>query len=178
MPFKMTYEVSFGGKVYNVKVEEASENYYRVEVNGQKHEVDTRKVDGRIYSFIINGKSCQAWQEEAEDRGNELSVCLDGTIWRAKVENAEKKGVRKPRLRKISSRHILFAPIPGKVVEVSVSEGDKVKKGQGLIVLEAMKMENELASPSDGDIKEISVKEGQTVKAGMGLLVVEDTGAK
>jgi len=178
MAVKATYEVSFGGKVYYVKVEEASENYYRVEVNGQKHEVDTRKVDGRIYSFIIDGKSCQAWQEEAEDKGNELSVCLDGTIWRAKVENADRISVRKPRSRKISPRHILSAPIPGKVVEVSVSEGDQVKKGQGLIVLEAMKMENELASPCDGEVKEISAKEGQTVEAGIGLLVVEEIRAK
>jgi biotin carboxyl carrier protein len=64
-------------------------------------------------------------------------------------------------------------PMPGKVIAVLVSEGDVVEKGQGLVIVEAMKMENEVRSPIAGAVKEIKVKQGETVEAGAVLLVVE-----
>jgi len=67
----------------------------------------------------------------------------------------------------------IVAPMPGKVVKVLVKVGDEVKEGQGLVVVEAMKMENELASPKDGVVKEIHAKENASVESGAKLLVVE-----
>ena len=63
--------------------------------------------------------------------------------------------------------------MPGKVVKVLVAAGDTVQQGQGLIVVEAMKMENELKSPKDGVVSELAVTEGQAVESGAKLLVVE-----
>jgi biotin carboxyl carrier protein len=63
--------------------------------------------------------------------------------------------------------------MPGKVIAVLVAEGDPVEKGQGLVIVEAMKMENEVRSPINGEIKEIRTKPGETVEAGKVLLVVE-----
>jgi biotin carboxyl carrier protein len=63
--------------------------------------------------------------------------------------------------------------MPGRVVRVLVAQGDEVAARQGVVVVEAMKMENELRSPKAGRVKEVSVKAGDSVEAGRGLLVVE-----
>jgi biotin carboxyl carrier protein len=63
--------------------------------------------------------------------------------------------------------------MPGKVIEVLVAEGDNVEKGQGLVIVEAMKMENEVRSPIAGEVKEIKVKPGDAVEGGAVLLIVE-----
>jgi biotin carboxyl carrier protein len=63
--------------------------------------------------------------------------------------------------------------MPGKVIAVLVSEGDQVERGQGLVIVEAMKMENEVHSPIAGEIKEIKVKPGDTVEGGALLVIVE-----
>ena len=62
--------------------------------------------------------------------------------------------------------------MPGKVVKVLVAVGDEVKSGQGVVVVEAMKMENELKSPKDGKVKAVAVKEGQAVEAGQSLVTL------
>lgn len=67
----------------------------------------------------------------------------------------------------------IVAPMPGKIVRVLVKAGDEVKARQGLVVVEAMKMENELRAARDGRVREVSVNEGQSVDAGATLLVVE-----
>ena len=67
----------------------------------------------------------------------------------------------------------VLSPMPGKVVKVLVAVGDEVKSGQGVVVVEAMKMENELKSPKDGKVKAVAVKEGQPVEAGQSLVTLE-----
>jgi biotin carboxyl carrier protein len=73
----------------------------------------------------------------------------------------------------LQGRQNITVPMPGKVVAVLVAEGDPVEKGQGLVIVEAMKMENEVRSPIAGAVKEIKVKPGDTVEGGTVLLVVE-----
>jgi biotin carboxyl carrier protein len=63
--------------------------------------------------------------------------------------------------------------MPGKIVAVLVSDGDKVEKGQGLVIVEAMKMENEVRCPINGEVREVRVKTGDAVEAGAVLAVVE-----
>ena len=65
------------------------------------------------------------------------------------------------------------APMPGLIIEVEVKEGDQVKTGQGLLIVEAMKMQNEMNAPSDGVVKKILVEKGQTVNSGDTLIVIE-----
>jgi biotin carboxyl carrier protein len=73
----------------------------------------------------------------------------------------------------LQGRQKVSVPMPGKVTAVLVAEGDTVEKGQGLVIVEAMKMENEVRSPIAGEIKEIKVKPGDAVEAGAILLIVE-----
>jgi biotin carboxyl carrier protein len=70
-------------------------------------------------------------------------------------------------------KQVINAPMPGKVVKVLVKVGDEVKEGQGLVVVEAMKMENELKSPKAGKVVELLAKEGTTVENNAKLVVVE-----
>ncbi len=71
-----------------------------------------------------------------------------------------------------SAGGVMSAPMPGKVVDVKVSKGDVVKKGSPILVVEAMKMQNELPSPIDGKVEEIAVKAGDTVESGQKLVVI------
>jgi biotin carboxyl carrier protein len=73
----------------------------------------------------------------------------------------------------LQGRQKISVPMPGKVIAVLVAEGDQVEKGQGLVIVEAMKMENEVHSPVTGEIKEIKVKAGDTVEGGAVLVIVE-----
>ena len=73
----------------------------------------------------------------------------------------------------VQGRQIVSVPMPGKIIAVLVNEGDKVEKGQGLVIVEAMKMENEVRSPIAGEVKEIKVRPGETTEGGAPLLIVE-----
>ncbi len=73
----------------------------------------------------------------------------------------------------LQGRQNISVPMAGKVIAVLVNEGDQIEKGQGLVIVEAMKMENEVRSPIQAEVKEIKVKAGQAVEAGELLLVVE-----
>jgi len=170
------YEATINGKVYRIRVEKGTDAVYTVDLDGQRYVVDARRLDGTFYSFIIDGRTRQA---DIKGNGEEISVCLGGETWRVRVESAARRGPSKAsRPKQSHARQIILAPIPGKVVKVAVALGERVRRGQGLIVLEAMKMENELISPIDGEVKEISVNEGQTVEAGVSLLTVESAPQK
>ncbi|MGQ9701577.1 MAG: biotin/lipoyl-containing protein [bacterium] len=67
----------------------------------------------------------------------------------------------------------VLAPMPGLVIEVEIKEGDTVKKGQGLLIIEAMKMQNEMKSPRDGVVKKVFVQKGQTVNSRDVLIIIE-----
>jgi biotin carboxyl carrier protein len=73
----------------------------------------------------------------------------------------------------LQGRQKVSVPMPGKVIAVLVSAGDAVEKGQGLVIVEAMKMENEVRSPVAGEVKEIKVKPGDAVEGGAVLVIVE-----
>ena len=73
----------------------------------------------------------------------------------------------------LQGRQSVSVPMPGKVIAVLVSEGDPVERGQGLVIVEAMKMENEVRCPINGEVKEVKVKTGDALEAGAVLVVVE-----
>jgi len=119
-----------------------------------------------IFSILIEGRSYQA------------TVLAPGTIQvNDQIFNVEIFDPRELRARSTTGasqgRQSIAAPMPGKVVRVLVSVGDTVEKAQGLIVVEAMKMQNEMKSPKAGTVVEIKTKDGATVAAGEILIVIE-----
>ena len=155
-----------------IDIEPLGDGRYAALVNGTRYELDSLVLPHGAVSLLINGES---YAVEFEDRPDgEVSVQVNGQVTR--VDIADERTLR---LRAASAgfsvegKQTLAAPMPGKVVKVLVKPGDAVEEGQGLVIIEAMKMENELKSPKAGKVIEVAAKEGVAVEAGTKLVVVE-----
>jgi biotin carboxyl carrier protein len=143
-----------------------------VTLNGTLMDVNFEAISGQpVYSLVIDGKSYEAYVYEGEDQ---LQVLLLGQQYPVKVEDE-----RERRLKATAGGHLtesgefqLKAPMPGLVVGIPVEEGQQVEKGQVLLILESMKMQNELRSPRAGRVERIKVKSGETVDQKQVLLTV------
>ncbi len=145
---------------------------HHVVVNDKVFEVDFESVSGQpLYSLLINGQSHEAYVYAA---GDEWQVLLLGRQYPVKVENEREKRLRSSAGGKVqaSGEFQLKAPMPGLVVAVPVSEGQQIEKGQVLVILKSMKMQNELKSPRAGKVERIKVKAGESVEQRQLLLNV------
>jgi biotin carboxyl carrier protein len=142
-------------------------------IDGQALEADWTEIRPGHYSILINGQSYEARVQPAPDSRPGLTVSWDVTI----AEYDFRVEVRDPRTRRYAGQSIahdgpleVLAPMPGKIVQVLVGCDEEVAKDQGLVVIEAMKMQNELRAPRAGRITEVHVKEGIGIEAGAKLL--------
>ncbi|UCF79768.1 MAG: biotin/lipoyl-binding protein [Candidatus Eiseniibacteriota bacterium] len=167
----MKYIAWIDGKQHKVEVE-LRNGMYVVTLDGKKHRVDARKLAGSsVYSMLIAGKSYEA---DVRHDGDSVNVSVHGESYRisiseelwARVGSATESGPRR-------GTHQLKAPMPGLVVQVGVKEGQRVQEGEPLVIIEAMKMQNELCAQSAGIVKEINVKEQDAVDPDQVLLVIE-----
>ena len=155
----------------HVDVEPLAEGRYAVTVNGVRHEVDALPLPHGAVSLLIDGES---FSVEIEERDDEVAVLV-----RNQVVSIDVADERRLRLRagaaqfKVEGKQVVCAPMPGKLVKVLVKVGEEVKEGQGLVVVEAMKMENELKSPKAGKVVELLVPEGSAVENNARLIIVE-----
>jgi biotin carboxyl carrier protein len=140
-----------------------------IRVNGQPVDpspnADFVEVEPGIYSILIDGCSYEVaiTGSEVEIAGDRLTVEVDDPRkWNPAAAS-----------RKASGAEAVKAPMPGKVVRVLVSPGDEVSAGQGLVVLEAMKMQNEMKAPRAGRVVSVAVKEHEPVNAGSVLATIE-----
>jgi len=131
-------------------------------------EADAVRIPSGAYSILLSGRSLEVTLEETPGgllmraNGREFRVdVIDPRSWRrARGAGIELEGLQQ-----------MLAPMPGKIVRVLVAAGQKVSAGQGLLVIEAMKMQNEIRAPKSGTVEKLA-KEGQTVNAGEVLAVV------
>jgi biotin carboxyl carrier protein len=100
-------------------------------------------------------------------------VCIAGEIFRMRLVDERRRQVTLGEPQEEAGRHEIRALMPGKIVDILVQVGDVVARDQGLLIIEAMKMENEVKSPAAGEVKEVLVRPGQAVEANQALLVVE-----
>jgi biotin carboxyl carrier protein len=161
-----------------------------IEVNGREFVIEVEQRDGRA-EFRVNGRPLEA--DACEVEPGVYSVLSEGRSFEVKIEELPGQmrahvigkpypfsiRVRDPRRRRAAGTlaaegcQNITSPMPGKVIRVLVEEQHQVKAGQGLIVVEAMKMQNEIKSSKDGVVTKISARPGATVTAGETLLVVE-----
>jgi len=159
-----------------IDVETLGNNRYAVTMDDEKFELESLVLPtlpkGAV-SLLINGHSHSMDIIQAE-AGELIHVTINGLPIHVDVADE-----RRMRLRSIAPEHskegkqTLCAPMPGKVVRLLAAIGEEVKEGQGVIVVEAMKMENELKSPKDGKLVEVYVQEGMAVEMNAKLLAVE-----
>ncbi len=143
-----------------------------VSINGKVVEVDFENISGQpVYSLVIDGKSYEAYVYEGED---EWQVLLLGQQYPVKVEDEREKRLKAAAGGAVSEsgEFALKAPMPGLVVAIPVEQDQAVSKGQVLLVLESMKMQNELRAPRAGKVGRIRVKPGDSVEQRQTLLTV------
>ena len=164
----MTYDVIIDGKNHRLELNRASENW-SCRLDGREVEVDAVLTRPDVLSLRIGNK---AYEVKCERVGGEQHLWVGSA--RFAVEVRDPRSLR-GRARAIDDHgpRKLTAPMPGKVVRVLVSAGTEVAAGTGVLVVEAMKMQNEIKSPKKGTIQKILVNEGAAVNAGDVLAIVE-----
>ena len=164
----MKYITTIGEREYNIEIV----NRNLILVDGIPYEVDFASISGQpVYSLLIDGRSYEGYMYSSDD---EWEVLLQGTLYNVQVEDERERRLRQA-LGEGPAQHGEFhlkAPMPGLVVAVPVEDGQEVAKGDVLVILESMKMQNELKSPRDGRISRIRVKVGDSVERKQTLLSV------
>ncbi|HXZ19023.1 MAG TPA: biotin/lipoyl-containing protein [Candidatus Acidoferrales bacterium] len=138
-------------------------------LDGQAIEADAVEVGPGIYSLLIAGASFEA---QVEPAAAGLTVAIGGSRVPLRVVDPRQWQGRRGASVEAEGRQQILAPMPGKVVRLLAQQGEKVDAGQGILVVEAMKMQNEIRSPKTGTVERLLVTEGQAVNAGEVVAVV------
>src|SRR5579863_6562245 len=166
----MKYKIVINGARRSVEFTPPASDLSRVTVtiDGRLVEADAIRISRDAYSILLGGRSLEV---TAEENSNGLLLRTNGREFQ--VEIFDPRSWRRGRGAgiELEGRQQLVAPMPGKIVRVLVAAGQQVTAGQGLLVIEAMKMQNEVRSPKSGTVEKL-VGEGQTVNAGEVLAVV------
>jgi biotin carboxyl carrier protein len=167
------YEIEVGGRLRHVAVERAGDGF-AVELDGRTWRVDASRVDAHTLSLILDN--------EVDSRtGSEVTVVPGRSAGQFTIQiGALPIAVTVNGRRRVGASDAatagpqrIAAPMPGKIVRVFVRPGDAVTARQPLVVVEAMKMENELRASRDGTVAEVHVREGLSVEAGAPLIVIQ-----
>ena len=161
----MTYTFKIRDQIYKITLEK-DESQLQAEIDGRRVPVDFEKLEDNLYSVLIDGKSKSIGVFR---KGKKVQVFIDGDLY--ELEAVSEREQRKTS-HTLSGIQEIKSPMPSRVVKILKGEGDEVATDEGLIVVEAMKMESELKSPIAGKVKNIMVKEGDAVESGTVLLVV------
>jgi biotin carboxyl carrier protein len=137
--------------------------------DGPERSAHVEAPETGVYSVLLDGRSYDA---SVEETAGGLVVAIDGFRFEIAVRDP-RRWSRQAGARGSGGVETVAAPMPGKVVRVLVSPGDTVEAGQGLLVVEAMKMQNELKATRAGRILTVGAKEGATVSAGEILATIE-----
>ena len=169
MKFEVQLDGSSGKKTRIVELER-SEGGWRVLLDGQPVDADAVEIAPHILSILLNGQSHEIRITPASD--GKLKLQTGTQEFTAEVIDPRAWSGRRHSHVEAEGRQQIVAPMPGKVVRLLVKAGDRVEIGQGLFVVEAMKMQNEIRSPKSGTVERVLAKEGQPVNAGEILCVV------
>ncbi len=189
----MQYEIEIGGRIRQVAVTRTGDQF-TVSVDGRTAHVNATRIDAHTMSLLIDDASSVVSGFPATSRGassgsagisgsHEVTIATDPvtrqlTIRVGTMPISVSLNGRRRWGRKDDGGHTtagpqrVVAPMPGKIVRVLVKPGDPVRARQGLVVIEAMKMENELRAARDGTVTEVQAREAMSVDAGTVLVVI------
>ena len=156
--------------MYEIKVNdnfkfELETHHSELKVNGELLAIDQIDVNSNTSHLIYKNKSYTIERVELDEQEKNAIVKVNGNLYTVSIKDQFDKLLQQLGMDSFVSNKILQvkAPMPGLVLSVLVAEGDEVRKGDSLLVLEAMKMENMIKSPSDGTIKKVEVVKGDKV---------------
>ena len=171
----MIFEIDINGRTRTVAIDKAAAGTYRVLLDGEPHELDAVRVGVYGLSLLLDGERglSREVQVAPGTAPGELLITLAGRIAAATVNGRRTGRAGADTGAGAHGEQPVTAPMPGRVVRVLVAPGDAVAVRQPVVVVEAMKMENELRSPKAGRVKDVGVVPGTSVEAGRVLLVIE-----
>jgi biotin carboxyl carrier protein len=165
----MKYITTVNDQEYQIEISDE----HQVVINGRTLEVDFNSVSGQpIFSLLVDGRSFEGFVYSGDEA---WEVLLMGRQFPVQVEDEREKRLQAAAGRTISDTgdYHMKAPMPGMIVSIPVVENQEIKKGQVLVILESMKMQNELKSPRDGVVSRIRIKPGESVEQKQTLLSVK-----
>ncbi|MCP4417336.1 MAG: biotin/lipoyl-binding protein [Chloroflexi bacterium] len=166
----MKYITTINDEEFHIEIEQDNQ----IVVNGERYEIDFRHLpDGDVLSLLLNNRSLEAVVEARDDVWD---VLAKGELYTVKVQDERAHRLAKARgvISDVTGEAQVKSPMPGLIVAVPVAEGQLVQKGDQVIILESMKMENELRAPKAGLISRIHVAQGASVEKDQVLVVIVD----
>lgn len=167
----MAYIATLGDQTHTIEVQELeADHVYRIVIDGKERIVDGRQLSAHMYSLLVED---QSFTVDVTEKDDQYTVSCEGKTFQFSLLDERRalrpgeggsSGVGDTEVRSL---------MPGKIVEVLVSVGDEVEQDQGVLIMEAMKMENEVRASTTGTVTAILVAEGQAVEAGELLLELE-----
>ena len=165
----MTYEIAIDGKNHKLELNKI-DGRWECLLDGEKVNVDAVIARPNVMSLIVDG---QAYEVKRERTATDLHLWVKSARFAVDVRDPRSLRSRRAAGGGVEGPQKLHAPMPGKIVRVLAAAGTQVAAGQGVLVIEAKKMQTELKSPKDGMVKQIVVAEGASVTAGEVLAIVE-----
>jgi biotin carboxyl carrier protein len=166
----MKFHIEFNGRMHEVELNGAgSGGRWRCVIDGREIEADASESNPGVFSILIGG---EAFEARVEPFAGKLRVHVGGKEYVAAVHDPRQWRRGDGAVAVSQGRQQLIAPMPGKIVRVLVKPGEGVEAGQGIVVVEAMKMQNAVRSPKSGTVERVLVAEGQAVNAGEVVAII------
>jgi biotin carboxyl carrier protein len=166
----MTYEVVINGNTHRVELTKGEKTWV-CKVDDSMMEVDAAFTARDVISILLGGKAYEVKRERS--LSGETHMIVGSARYSSEVQDPRSLKTRRAKAGTEEGPQKLIAPMPGKIVRILVAEKGEVEAGQGVIVVEAMKMQTELKSPKKGIVAKLPVAEGATVNAGDTLAIIE-----
>src|SRR5689334_16755731 len=164
----MIFEVTVNGRDYRVELQQGEAGNWTGRVNGEDVAVNAASTANGVLSMLISGESYEIVANPAQQQ-----IAIGGVRYSVEVRDPRSWRTRRARAGAQGGAKKITAPMPGKVVRVIAQPGTEVEQGDGVIVIEAMKMQNELKSPKKGKVARVLVDAEAAVNAGDVLAVIE-----
>lgn len=160
-----------GEQEYMVDLTQETDSCFKIDIDGRQYTVDFAMAGNNVYSIIVNGKSLSM---EIDEKGDIFDVLMDnGDLFSVEVLDEMKRLMKLRHSAGLEGRQVIEAQMPGYIWKILVEKGQEVQAGEPLMILVAMKMENEIKAPKDGIVEDLFVELDQTVATGDKLAVVE-----
>ncbi len=160
-----------GKREETLLVRQLGAGIYEVELGGKVHRVDAFRHDYGTISLLVDTDS---YSVQLDQGPAAVRVRVRDSVYGLEILDERRLRMRRASGRfVVEGKQVITSPMPGRVVKILARTGEQVREGQGVVVVEAMKMENELRSPKDGKLTELYVVEGQAVEGGAKLAAIE-----
>jgi len=169
----MKYQVRIGDRRFDVEIDGVAPEY-ALTIDGRALRVDAQRLgDASLLNVLLEHAAFLAHVVPVESRRGQLDVSIGGKVARLEVLDPLSVLAEQLQGETASLSYVLEAPMPGLVVEVHVAPGDRVAVGTPLVVIEAMKMQNELSSEVAGTVREVRASAQEAVESGAPLVAIE-----